>query len=167
MLTTTSEHQNKAVEYKIIPPAPSALLQVQKCVQVGTLCMVLIFISTFWVKLYPHIHKSSCFFSSARILNTLSSVLWGHCGRVARAIRNDNRRKTWRLEPGRVKKKLFSVSPPHVFCRVGKSEVESCSKGLQGQNKQPAWSSVLLQKILLSLKFPASRAKERGGGGWV
>lgn len=57
-----------------------------------------------------------------------------------------------------------SVSPPHVFCRVGKLEVESCSKGLQGQNKQRAWSAVLLQKILLSLKFPALRAKERGEG---
>lgn len=57
-----------------------------------------------------------------------------------------------------------SVSPPHVFCRVGKLEVESCSKGLQGQNKQRARSAALLQKILLSLKFPALRAKERGEG---
>ena len=71
----------------------------------------------------------------------------------------EDKHEGWR-QAGWEKKHVW-VSPAHVFCRVGKSEVESCSKGLQGQNKQPAWSSVLLQKILLSLKFPASR----GGGG--
>lgn len=57
---------------------------------------------------------------------------------------------------------LDLVSLPHVFCRTCKLEVEGCSKGLQGQNKQRCRSFMLLQKILLSLKFPRSRAKERG-----
>lgn len=72
--------------------------------------------------------------------------------------------KEWRLQMGRGKKAVLDlVSPLHVFCSTCKLEVEGCTKGLQGQNKQRAWSYKLLQKILLSLKFLASRAKGRGG----
>lgn len=72
--------------------------------------------------------------------------------------------KEWRLHVGRGEKAVLHLVSLSVFCRTCKLEVEGCSKGLRGQNKQRAWSFMLLQKILLSLKLPASRAKERGRG---
>lgn len=68
---------------------------------------------------------------------------------------------------GRREKKQFwiLVSAPHVFCRTCKLEVESCSKGASGSKQTTSLKfHAFAEDLVVFLKFPPSRAKERGRG---
>lgn len=100
--------------------------------------MVLIFISTFRVKIYIITFKNvlASLPSQEFIVrcHPFCTVTVEEC-HVPYIMAIEENMKVGARQGG--KKRYFSVSP-HVFCRVCKLEVESCSKGLQGQNKQPA-----------------------------
>lgn len=134
------------------------------CVHVCTGSFCIDFCSHF-LSILRSLYSSASYETSA----TLSSVLWGHCSRrYARAAFYKNymavAHKRIKVTCGRGGDRgiVLDLVSLCIFCRTCKLEVEGCSKGLRGQNKQRAWSFMLLQKILLSLKLPASRAKERG-----
>lgn len=60
-----------------------------------------------------------------------------------------------------------SVSPPHVFCRVGKLEVESCSKGAAGSKQTASLKRRAFAEDLVVFEVSSieSKGERRGGRG--